>query len=152
MDSQGFVPLNLIAEFKRIKSLTEDFDMLRHVSRQLRNVEHQTGADGVDRLRPREKWEQWVVPMEYRDPVGQSEGPPPPGTTEKSEEGSLSQSQVDDAPNGTTEESQKSLPNGTGTGTPLSSEAPEFSPSKPVAAQSENTNVWIPNDGYSGNW
>lgn len=142
MDSQGFVSLGFIASFKRIKTLTEDFDLLRHVSRQLRNVEHQMGEDGVDRLRPRENSQQWVLPMAQRDPSGQSEGPPPP----KPEEVASSQDQMAGTPNGSAEASpNKSLPNGTGEhsvmSTPLSSEAPEFSPSKPVAAQSEITNV-----------
>lgn len=150
MDSQGFVALGFIAGFKRIKTLTEDFDILRHAASQLRNVEHQMGEDGVDRLRPQDKWQQWVLPMAQRDPSGQSEGPPPP----KSVENAAPQNHVDGMPNGSAHDApQKSLPNGTHhtTGTPLSSDAPEFSPSKPVAA-AENTNVWLPDDGYNPNW
>lgn len=143
MDSQGFVMLSFIAGFKRVKTLTEDFDLLRHVCRQLRNVEYQAGEDGVDRLRPREKWQQWVLPMAQRDPSGQHEGPPPPKQTD---ENAAPQDHMDGAPNGSAQgASHKAMPNGTGehhtTGTPLSSAAPEFSPSKPVAAQSEDANV-----------
>lgn len=142
MDSQGFVPLSFIAGFKRIKSLTEDFEVLRHVGRQLRNVEHQAGEDGVDRLRPREKWEQWVFPMDQRDPSAQNEGPPPPRN-----ESSPAHNHVDGAAvNGVSH--HQSLPNGTSeprvSKTPLSSTAPEFSPSKPLTPQNEVMNVGAP--------
>ena len=78
MDSQGFVPLELITNFKRIKQLTSDVDMIKVVCQSLPQVEFQSGDDGVDRLRKRDKWEQWVVPMEQRDPAARNEGPPPP--------------------------------------------------------------------------
>ena len=142
MDSQGFVALGFIAGFKRIKTLTEDFEMLRHVSRQLRNVEHQAGEDGIDRLRPRERWQQWVLPMDQRDPSGQSEGTAPAQSTGTPDD-SVAMSQMDGAPNGVAPSApQNPLPNGTGT--PLSSAAPEFSPSKPVTVQSETANVQNP--------
>ncbi|KAF9249078.1 hypothetical protein DTO013E5_8591 [Penicillium roqueforti] len=83
MDSQGFVPLNVLASFKRVKSLTEDFELIRHVSRQLRNVECQTGEDGVDRLRPRDKWQQWVLPVDQREPAAQNEGAAPARKTDE---------------------------------------------------------------------
>lgn len=75
MDSQGYVLLSVIASFKRIKSLTEDMELLRFVCRQLRNVEYRPGEDGVDRLRKREEWAQWVLSMEERDPSARNEGP-----------------------------------------------------------------------------
>ncbi|KAI3285971.1 hypothetical protein DTO002I6_8452 [Penicillium roqueforti] len=83
MDSQGFVSLNVLASFKRVKSLTEDFELIRHVSRQLRNVECQTGEDGVDRLRPRDKWQQWVLPVDQREPAAQNEGAAPARQTDE---------------------------------------------------------------------
>lgn len=154
MDSQGFVALGFIAGFKRIRTLTEDFDLLRHVCRQLRNVEYQAGEDGVDRLRAKERWQQWVLPMAQRDPSGQHEGPPP---QMKSDENVAPQGHMDGAPNGSAQGAPpKYLPNGAGehraAATSLSLAAPEFSPSDPMAAQSEDTNVWLPNDGYKPNW
>ena len=138
MDSQGFVMLNFIASFKRIKTLTEDFELLRHVARQLRNVEYQVGEDGVDRLRPREKWEQWVFPMDQRDPSAQTEGPPP-----SKENPPQTHNHVDGAVNGVSH--HHALPNGASeprfSKTPLSSTAPEFSPSKPLTPQSDISNV-----------
>ncbi|KAI9036141.1 La domain family [Aspergillus affinis] len=129
MDSQGFVELAFIASFKRIKSLTEDFEFLRHVSRQLRNVEYITGEDGLDRLRPRE-WEQWVLPLEKRDPSAQKSGTAP-AKPSKTDENAAPQNNVEGAVNGTA--SQQPLSNGTAVPkTSLSTDAPEFSPSKPV--------------------
>lgn len=152
MDSQGFVALSFVAGFKRMKSLTEDFELLRHVSRQLRNVEHLVGGDGIDRLRPRERWEQWVLPLEQRDPSAQNEGPPPPT---KLDENIVPLNQIDGEPaayagaNGSVSHvPSKSQPNGTSgsraSGSPLSSAAPEFLPSKPVPSQNEDENVGTP--------
>lgn len=162
MDSQGFVLLSFIASFKRIKNLTEDFDLLRHVCRQLKNVEYQLGEDGVDRLRPRERWEQWVLSMEQRDPSARNDGPPPPKSqpvnAEKPDENAVPQGNVEAmsapymGPNGAVQDGSHAahypLPNGTTEQrSTLSSTAPEFQPSfVPLAAQSENTNVGKPND------
>ncbi|KAL2832070.1 hypothetical protein BDW59DRAFT_115092 [Aspergillus cavernicola] len=136
MDSQGFVALNVIAAFKRVKSLTEDFELLRHASRQLRVAEYYVGEDGVDRLRPRERWEQWVFPFEQRDPSAQNGGPHP---STNQHDSVVSYSQLDGATNGFV---PKSLPNGTvHSKTALSSAAPEFSPSNGVHTGSEISNV-----------
>ncbi|THD00005.1 hypothetical protein EYZ11_000457 [Aspergillus tanneri] len=132
MDSQGFVDLAFIATFKRIKTLTEDFEFLRLAARQLRNVEHVAGEDGVDRLRARE-WEQWVLPLNQRDPSAQNSGTSP-AKQSKADEGSTPQSHVDGATNGST--SHQSLSNGIPK-TSLSSDAPEFSPAKATDAPAE---------------
>ncbi|PGH27377.1 hypothetical protein AJ80_00855 [Polytolypa hystricis UAMH7299] len=164
MDSQGFVFLSVIASFKRIKSLTEDMELLRLVCRQLKNVEYRPGEDGVDRLRKREKWEQWVLNMEARDPSAQNEGPPPAVSLPNPD--GASESFVTPPSDGHT-----SFMNGTshdvsapasashyptmngGSNEPrvaqsvLSSTAPEFSPSvAPVTAQVEISNVGKPID------
>lgn len=75
MDSQGFVFLSVIANFNRIKQLTQDMELIRYVCFQSRNVEFRTGPDGVDRLRKRDGWQQWILSMEERDPSAQNEGP-----------------------------------------------------------------------------
>ncbi|OKL58925.1 hypothetical protein UA08_05484 [Talaromyces atroroseus] len=135
MDSQGFVRLSFLAGFKRIKNLTEDYELLRHSSRQLRNSECVVGDDGQDRLRPREKWEQWVLPMNQRDPSAQNDG-------------QLPASFEDHMTNGTTQNGYQPVPNGLSNGvhehadsrTTLSSAAPEFTPYAPVGAQNEIPN------------
>ncbi|KAJ6036195.1 hypothetical protein N7540_000474 [Penicillium herquei] len=141
MDSQGFVPLNVIANFKRVKSLTEDFELLRHVARQLRNVEIQTGEDGIDRLRPRERWSQWVLPYDQRDAAAQHEGAAPAQSAKNDENVPLAN--YDGASNGSSINpgSRQFIPNGTGHSN-LQSTAPEFMPSAP----NEIANVGTPKD------
>ncbi len=75
MDSQGFVFLSIIAKFNRIKQLTQDMELIRYVCFQSKNIEFRTGPDGVDRLRKREGWSQWVLSMEERDASAQNDGP-----------------------------------------------------------------------------
>lgn len=83
MDSQGYVPLRVVANFKRIKALTEEnfpWDMMRSVCTQVRNVEHLPMPDGEDKLRSKEHWSQFVLPVGERFPAAQVEGPPPSAT------------------------------------------------------------------------
>jgi len=79
MDSQGFVPLRVIAEFKRIKSMLGDsqmsYDQLCGMAQQVRTIEFAIGEDGEYRLRNREDWEKFVLPMEDRLPQAQIDGP-----------------------------------------------------------------------------
>lgn len=147
MDSQGFVRLSFIAAFKRIRNLTEDFEMLRHSGRQLRNAEYIIGDDGQDRLRPREKWEQWVLPTDQRDPSAQNEGHAAV-PFQSIEENGFSMPVT----NGVAQNGYQSAPNGLTNGmnehvdarTTLSSAAPEFTPYMATGSQNE-----IPNVGYT---
>lgn len=75
MDSQGFVSLEFIAAFNRIKNLSTDIELLKLVCQQSSHVQYRTGEDGRDRLRRREGWEQWVLAMADRDESAQNEGP-----------------------------------------------------------------------------
>lgn len=79
MDSQGFVPLRVISEFRRVKSLlgetSTSYDQLCALCQQARNVEVATGEDGELRLRSRDNWKDFVLPIEERLPVGQNDGP-----------------------------------------------------------------------------
>lgn len=75
MDSKGFVFLNVIADFNRIKHLTTDLELIKLVCFQSRAIEFRVGRDGKDRLRAREGWEQWILPMAERDPSSQNDGP-----------------------------------------------------------------------------
>lgn len=75
MDSKGFVFLNFISDFNRVKHLTVDVELIKLVCYQSRIIEFRIGHDGKDRLRARENWQQWVLPIEERDPSAQNEGP-----------------------------------------------------------------------------
>ena len=75
MDSQGFVFLSVIARFNRIKQLTQEMELIRYVCLNSQNIEFRMGTDGVDRLRKRDGWQQWVLNKEERDPSAQNDGP-----------------------------------------------------------------------------
>lgn len=76
MDSQGFVSLRVIGNFKRIASLTSDMELLRISASQSKIIELRQGDDGEDRLRRRDGWEQWVLSnMEDRDIAARNAGP-----------------------------------------------------------------------------
>jgi len=75
MDSKGFVFLNVISEFNRIKQLTTDLELIKLVCYQSRMIEFRIGHDGKDRLRAREGWQQWILPLAERDVSAQNEGP-----------------------------------------------------------------------------
>lgn len=75
MDSQGFVFLTFIAGFKRIQSLTQDFELLRYACQESEVIEIVVGDDGLDRLRRNDGWEKWVMPMEERDEAARINGP-----------------------------------------------------------------------------
>ena len=82
MDSQGYVFLSVIANFNRIRQLTQDVELIRFAVMQTGELEYRPGVDGVDRLRRRAGWEQFVLDMADRDESARNDGPsqstPPP--------------------------------------------------------------------------
>ncbi|KAK3700968.1 hypothetical protein LTR37_015674 [Vermiconidia calcicola] len=75
MDSQGFVYLDVVANFNRIKQLTTDKDLIRTVCISSEVIEIRVGEDGKERLRKREGWDQFLLPMEQREATAQNNGP-----------------------------------------------------------------------------
>jgi la-related protein 1 len=75
MDSKGFVFLSFIAAFKRIQSLTQDYELLKAACMQSDIIESVRGDDGHERLRRKEGWEKWVLAIEERDEAARHEGP-----------------------------------------------------------------------------
>ena len=75
MDSQGFVFLDIIANFNRVKHLSTDKDLIRFSCMQSEVIEIRVGEDGKDRLRRRDGWEQFLLPKEQRDANVQNDGP-----------------------------------------------------------------------------
>lgn len=149
MDSQGFVFLNFIAGFKRIQSLTQEFETLRFACQESEIVDFVRGDDGFDRLRRKEGWEKWVLAMDERDDSVRNAGPAyiqRPQLVQRPQQMSMfmpghhSMSPPAFSPNGT-ESSFRPFGNGTpiapvtngnGAGyhpeTPLSAAVPDFAP------------------------
>ena len=75
MDSQGYVFLSFVADFKRLKAMTTDYELIKFVCLQSSTIELRTGEDGLDRLRKVGDYERWVLPMAERDPSAQNNGP-----------------------------------------------------------------------------
>ncbi|TKA71171.1 hypothetical protein B0A55_08651 [Friedmanniomyces simplex] len=75
MDSQGFVFLDLVASFNRIKQLTQDSNLLKEVCLASETIEIRVGEDGKERLRRHDGYEQFLLPLEQRDPAAQNDGP-----------------------------------------------------------------------------
>lgn len=78
MDSQGFVPLSLIAEFKRLKVLCGDINVIRNACLSSHGLEVRTTSEGKDYVRVREGWDKWVLPVEERQDSARHDGPPAP--------------------------------------------------------------------------
>ena len=76
MDSQGFVSVSLVADFKRIKDLGADAEMIKFICHQSPEYELRVGLDGKERFRKKDGWEQWILSMEERDPAARNDGPP----------------------------------------------------------------------------
>lgn len=74
MDSQGFVFLSVLAGFNRIKMLTQEVELIRYVCINSQHIEFRQGLDGIDRIRKRDGWQQWVLSKEDRDPSAQNDG------------------------------------------------------------------------------
>ncbi|KAF2221131.1 hypothetical protein BDZ85DRAFT_24648 [Elsinoe ampelina] len=75
MDSQGWIFLQVIAGFNRVKQMTTEYDILKQACLRSNEIEIRIGSDGKDRLRKVRDWERWVMPMDARDPAAQTEGP-----------------------------------------------------------------------------
>ncbi|KAL2269854.1 hypothetical protein VTJ83DRAFT_2038 [Remersonia thermophila] len=75
MDGQGFVHLSTIANFKRVKMVTEDLELVRFVCSLSDKIEFGVGEDGIERLRAREKWQPFVLPPSEREEAFRNDGP-----------------------------------------------------------------------------
>ena len=75
MDSQGFVPLEFVAAFNRIKNLTPDLDTVRLACQQSLEIEYCTSETGQELLRCKDGWQRWVLDIAERDSSAKNEGP-----------------------------------------------------------------------------
>ncbi|OLL24645.1 La-related protein 1 [Neolecta irregularis DAH-3] len=65
MDSQGFVPLSVLANFNRMRAITTDFNLLKDCCLRSSIVELQ--HIDMEMVRKREDWEIWVLPVDQRN-------------------------------------------------------------------------------------
>lgn len=75
MDSQGFVLLEVVAAFNRLRTLTTDFDLLKFSCANSEVVEVVLGDDGKERLRKNSDWQRYVMPAEERFVPARNDGP-----------------------------------------------------------------------------
>jgi la-related protein 1 len=75
MDSQGFVTLQTIYSFRRIQQIAPDVQSIRFACIESNAIDFVVGDDSVERIRRRNDWQRWVLPMEDRDDAGRSDGP-----------------------------------------------------------------------------
>ncbi|KAB5580751.1 hypothetical protein GE09DRAFT_1051266 [Coniochaeta sp. 2T2.1] len=75
MDSQGFVPFDLIAGFTRVSEMAPDAEHVRIACEVSDKLDYVYGEDGVERLRVRDQWNSWVYPLEQRLEKAQNDGP-----------------------------------------------------------------------------
>lgn len=75
MDSQGFVFFDVVVNFNRVKNLSQDRDLIKAAALKSEDIEIRVGEDGKERLRKREGWEPFVLPMDQREPASQNDGP-----------------------------------------------------------------------------
>ena len=75
MDSQGFVFLDVVADFNRVKRLSPDRELIKLACVYAKNIEIVIGEDGKERLRSRDSWQQFLLPMEQRHESVRNAGP-----------------------------------------------------------------------------
>ncbi|KAL7628260.1 hypothetical protein AAE478_002459 [Parahypoxylon ruwenzoriense] len=75
MDSQGFVPLSVIASFKRLREIAQDYQIVRVACEHSPYVEFVVTEDGQDKVRRRDQWEPWVLEVHERHASAQNDGP-----------------------------------------------------------------------------
>jgi la-related protein 1 len=78
MDSQGFVFLDVIANFNRIKQFNAEREMLKAACLKSEVIEIKIGDDGRERLRKSEGWDHFLLPMDQREASAQNDGPQNP--------------------------------------------------------------------------
>ena len=75
MDSQGFIFLDVVANFNRVKQMTEDKQFIKAACMASVHINVRVGEDGRVRLRKDRDWEKWVLEMGQRDESAQNNGP-----------------------------------------------------------------------------
>jgi la-related protein 1 len=77
MDSQGFVPLQVVVGFQRLRILTADVPTVLHALLSSTEVEILINSERGPVVRPRHEATKWVYPMNERDEAARNTGPSP---------------------------------------------------------------------------
>ncbi|CAK7203947.1 hypothetical protein SEUCBS139899_006697 [Sporothrix eucalyptigena] len=75
MNDQGFVPLSVIANFKRMMDLAPSIDFIRAACEQSENVDYVVDQEQNEWIRSRYQWSNFVVPREDREEEARKPGP-----------------------------------------------------------------------------
>ena len=76
MDSQGWVLLDVIANFPRMKQLNQDEDVLKYACSQSATIDYLPGQNGQpDRIRRKHDYSKFVLNPQLRVPEAQNDGP-----------------------------------------------------------------------------
>lgn len=76
MDSQGFVPLEVIADFKRVKQISQqNLQYVREACMDSEEIEFVLGDGKTELLRRRDGWEKYVLPEANRRDQARNPGP-----------------------------------------------------------------------------
>ncbi|KAF9869794.1 La domain-containing protein [Colletotrichum karsti] len=75
MDSQGFVPLEMVLNFSRVRHIA-DPTVLRAITAECTQLDFVVGDDNIERIRSRSHWQKFVYPaMEQRAESARNAGP-----------------------------------------------------------------------------
>ncbi|KJR88419.1 RNA-binding protein Lupus La [Sporothrix schenckii 1099-18] len=75
MNDQGFVPLSVIAKFKRMSELAPSIDFIRAACEQSENLDYVVDQEQNEWIRSRYLWSGFVMPHEDRDEEARKPGP-----------------------------------------------------------------------------
>lgn len=72
MDSKGYLDLEVVANFNRLKGY--DMEMIKLGCYESSEIDLKVDADGKYKIRKSHGWKQWVLDMDKRQPSAQNEG------------------------------------------------------------------------------
>ena len=72
MDSKGYLDLDVVANFPRLKGY--EMEMIKLGCYESSEIDFKVDVDGKYKIRKNDGWQQWVLDMEQRRPSAQTEG------------------------------------------------------------------------------
>ncbi|QPC75802.1 hypothetical protein HYE68_006554 [Fusarium pseudograminearum] len=75
MDSQGFVSLHFVFSFRRLRDMTGEINHVRLACEDSTEIDFAVADDGIELLRRRDGWQNFVLPIGERDEMARRQGP-----------------------------------------------------------------------------